>query len=237
MTGIERNGRSIPVAGLLAVLLVTLIARPAIGDARRTSVEPVIGSISFRVASPWMISYEELYGLVTVRPGEPLTPGAVQESIRLLNRKGQFRELSVHVREEGGKAHLMFYLRPLPAVSEIRVTGRHDIPASRIIAASRIRRGMSVDEEDLAEAEKSVLALLHGKGFLDAAVDVSAACSLDTGTGTVRIEVEEGRPAVPVPAPASPVREVDGEIPLPLVRPAKPFHPSFPPSVLERRSR
>ncbi|HZD54642.1 MAG TPA: outer membrane protein assembly factor BamA, partial [Candidatus Aquicultoraceae bacterium] len=88
------------------------------------------------------------------------------------------------------------YLRPLPAVSEIRVSGRHDISDSRIVAASRIRRGMTVDENVLAESEKSVLALLHGKGFLNALVTVSAACSLDTGTAAVRIEVEEGRPAV-----------------------------------------
>lgn len=196
MTETERKGKSILVAGMVAVLLYAVPVHPESGAAFRKSEFPEIGTISFQVASPWMISYEELSGLVAVRPGTPLTPDGVRESIRLLNRKGLFRELSVHVREEGGKAHLLFYLHPLPAVSEIRMTGRVRIPSSQIIAASRIRRGMTVDEADLAEAEKSVLSLLQGKGFLAARVTVSAACSVDTGTGTVRIEVEEGSPAV-----------------------------------------
>ena len=81
------------------------------------------------------------------------------------------------------------YLLPLPVVTEIEVRGAKRIQVSRILAASRIRRGKPVDEGMLSRAKESVLSLLRGKGFVDAEVSVSATCSVVTGAGTVRIKI------------------------------------------------
>jgi outer membrane protein insertion porin family len=188
------------VLGFLAVLFLTVPALLSSGETVPDGEFPVIDSISFQVASPYLVSYEELAGLVTVRTGTVLTPAAIRESIRRLNRKTLFRELAAYVREEGGKAQVLFYLRPLPVVAEIEVRGTKRIPASRILAVSRIRRGKPVEGGDLSRAHESVLSLLRGKGFVNASVSVSAACSVITGAGKVRIEVKEGSPG--------PVREV-----------------------------
>ena len=192
------EGRVVPlrVLSILAVLLFAIPPHPSRGGSVQDNVVPVIDSISFRVASPYQISYEELAGIVTVRPGYLLTRDAVRESIRRLQRKSLFRELSAYVREEGGRANLMFYLLPLPVVSEIEVSGNKRIPASQILAISRIRRGTPVTGADLSRAQKSVLSFLQEKGFLEATVSVSALCKVDTGTGKVRIEVTEGSPAL-----------------------------------------
>ena len=192
------EGRVVPlrVLSILAVLLFAIPPHPSRGGSVPDNVVPVIDSISFRVASPYQISYEELAGIVTVRPGYLLTRDAVRESIRRLQRKSLFRELSAYVREEGGRANLMFYLLPLPVVSEIEVSGNKRIPASQILAISRIRRGTPVTGADLSRAQKSVLSFLQEKGFLEATVSVSALCKVDTGTGKVRIEVTEGSPAL-----------------------------------------
>jgi len=188
------------VLGSLAVLFLTVPALLSFGGAVPDAEFPVIESISFRVASPYLVSYEELAGLVTVHPGTVLTPDAIRESIRRLHRKTVFRELAAYVREEGGKAQVLFYLLPLPVVTEIEVRGAKRIQVSRILAASRIRRGKPVEKEDLSRAHESVLSLLRGKGFVDASVSVSATCSATTGAGKVRIEVKEGSPG--------PVRDV-----------------------------
>jgi len=184
------------VLSILAVLFFAIPASSSLGDSVPDNVVPVIDSISFRVASPYLISYEELAGIVTVRPGYLLTRDAIRESIRRLQRKSLFRELAAYVREEGGKAELLFYLRPLPVVTEIEVAGNKRVAASRILAASRIRRGTPVTGADLSRAQESVLSLLREKGFLEATVSVSATCKVDTGTGKVRIEVREGSPAL-----------------------------------------
>jgi len=192
------EGRAGPlrVLSILAVLIFAIPASSSLGESVPDNVVPVIDSISFRVASPYLISYEELAGIVTVRPGYLLTRDAIRESIRRLQRKSLFRELSAYVREEGGRAELLFYLRPLPVVTEIRVAGNKRVAASRILAASRIRRGTPVTGADLSRAQESVLSLLREKGFLEATVSVSATCKVDTGTGKIRIEVREGSPAL-----------------------------------------
>ncbi len=188
------------ILGCLAFLFLTVPAIASSGETVPGAEPPVIDSISFQVASPYLVSYEELSGLVTVRPGTLLTSAAIRESIRRLHRKSLFRELAAYVRVDGGKAQVLFHLRPIPVVAEINVRGAKRIPASQILASSRIRRGKPVEEEGLSRAQESVLSLLRGKGFVDASVSVSAACSVTTGMGMVRIEVKEGSPG--------PVKEV-----------------------------
>lgn len=196
MTATEGRAGPLQVLSILAALFFAIPASSSPGESVPDNVVAVIDSISFRVATPYEISYEELAGIVSVRPGYLLTRDAVRESIRRLQRKSLFRELSAYVREEGGRTELLFYLRPLPVVTEIEVAGNKRVAASRILAATRIRRGTPVEGADLSRAQESVLSLLRGKGFLDAAVSVSAICKVDTGTGKVRIEVKEGSPAL-----------------------------------------
>ena len=196
MPATEGRAGPLRILWILAVLLFAIPSPPSRGESVPDNVVPVIDSISFQVASPYLISYEELAGIVTVRTGYLLTRDAIRESIRRLQRKSLFRELSLYVREEGERADLLFYLRPLPVVTEIEVAGNKRIAASRILAASRIRRGTPVTGADLSRAQESVLSLLREKGFLEATVSVSATCKVDTGTGKIRIEVREGSPAL-----------------------------------------
>jgi outer membrane protein insertion porin family len=193
---IEGRAGPLRVLSILAVLFFAFPVSSSLGESVPDNVVPVIDSVSFRVGSPYLISYEELAGIVTVRPGYLLTRESIRESIRRLQRKSLFRELSAYVREEGERAELLFYLLPLPVVTEIEVAGNKRVAASRILAASRIRRGTPVTGADLSRAQETVLSFLQEKGFLEAAVSISAICKVDTGTGKVRIEVKEGSPAL-----------------------------------------
>jgi outer membrane protein insertion porin family len=196
VTPTEGRGNPLRILRILAVLCFLAPAGVSAGDAGPDEAAPVIGSISFQVASPYWISYEELAGIVPVQPGNRLTRDAIRESIRRLNRKNVFLELAAYVREEGGKTHILFYLRPLPVVAEIEVKGQRRVPASQILGASRLRRGAPAGGDDLSRAQESVLALLREKGFLEASASVSAVCNMNNGTGKVRIEVREGGSAL-----------------------------------------
>jgi outer membrane protein insertion porin family len=179
VTTIEGRVRPIRIRKILAVLFFAVPALLSYGETIPDAAFPVIDSISFQVASPYMISYEEMIGLVTVRPGNLLTPVAIRESIRRLHRKSLFREITAYVREDGKRAQILFFLRPLPVVTQIEVSGQKQIARSQILAASRIRRGRPAESEDLLRAQDSILSVLKGKGFLDAAVSVKAVCSMN----------------------------------------------------------
>ena len=181
------------LAGWMALLPVPSSgeeARPPAGGGR------VVSTISFQVPSPYHVTYEELYGLVPLRPGDRLTEEAVRDSIRRLYTRSVFREVKAYVREDGGKADLLFFLRPIPRVVEVEVSGQKSVTAAQIISASRIRRGGLLDERDVAEAETSVRSFLAGRGFTTGKCTIQVSCSVVNGAGKVRITVEEGNPGV-----------------------------------------
>ena len=157
---------------------------------------PVVSTLTFQVASPYQLSYEELNGLVTLRPGDPLTPEGVRESIRRLNTKSAFREVTAYVREEGGRADLLFFLRPIPFIAEIEVRGQKELTSSQIVTASRLKRGTVLGERDLVEAQEAVASFLAQKGFTAGRCAIEVSCSTVNGSGKVRIDVKEGAPAL-----------------------------------------
>ena len=128
---------------LAAALLLFLRGSAAAAEPPAPAASgPVISSISFQVSSPFLISYEELTGLVKVRPGDRLTREGVRASIRGLYEKSIFREVSAFTRETDGKVDLLFYLRPFPLVAEIEVAGAKRLTPAQIISASRLKRGV-----------------------------------------------------------------------------------------------
>ncbi|MBI5577210.1 MAG: outer membrane protein assembly factor BamA [Deltaproteobacteria bacterium] len=190
MAGIRRL-----LAAAASVLLLLVPRFGEAADAVRGNTAPVIGSVRFQVASPYLISYEELSRLVAIRPGDTLTEEKVRNSIRGLYEKPIFKEIAAYVREEGGKADLLFYLRPSPSINEIEIAGNRKVPSAQILSASRIRRGAPLEDRDFREAEAAVKKALRMRGFTAASVSISAVCSLDSGAGKAKIDVGEGDPA------------------------------------------
>ena len=190
--------RSSRLASLILAGWMALLPVPSSGEEVRPpgGSGPVIAAISFQVPSPFRVTYEELYGLITLRPGDRLTGETVRDSIRRLYTRSVFREVTAYVREDGGQADVLFFLRPLPLVAEIEVTGQKALTAVQIISASRIRRGASLEEKDLAEAETAVRSFLAGKGFTTGKCTIQVSCSVVNGAGRVRITVEEGKPGL-----------------------------------------
>ena len=180
---------------LAAALLLFLHDSTAAAESSAPAASgPVISSVAFQVSSPFLISYEELTGLIKVRPGDRLTREGVRASIRGLSEKSIFREVTAFTRETDGKADLLFYLRPFPLVTEIEVAGAKRFNAAQIISASRLKRGAPVEEKDLSDAEEAVGAFLTRKGFVRGTASVSVTCNVENGGGKVLVTVAEGEP-------------------------------------------
>lgn len=199
----ERFPRRLLRAGTLGFLLFLYAGVAFAGEHSTGSPPPTLSAVVFQVASPYRISHGELTGLVTLRPGDPLTPEAVRESIRRLNGKSRFRRISAYVKEEGSRAILLFHLLLSPVVSDVEVIGAKRVGSAQVLSAVRIRKGASLEGADLSGAENAIGKMLRQKGFQKAEVTVTAFCSVDTGAGKVRIEVDEGAPGI--------VRSVDME--------------------------
>ncbi len=190
------NPKTLPLL-LAAALLLFLLGSAAAADLpAQASSGPVIATVSFQVSSPFLISYEELTGLVKLRPGDRLTGEAVRASIRGLHEKLIFREISALTRETDGKVDLLYYLRPFPLVAEIEVEGAERFTPAQIISASRLKRGSAVEEKDLSGAEEAVRAFLLRKGFIRGTASVSVTCNVENGGGKVLVTVSEGEPGI-----------------------------------------
>jgi len=189
-------GRSNPFPLLLAAaLLLFLRGSAAAADPPPPAASgPVLSSVSFQVSSPFLISYEELAGLIKLRPGNRLTREGVRAAIRGLSEKSIFREVSAFIRETDGKVDLLFYLRPYPLVADIEVAGAKRFTPVQIISASRLKRGAPVEEKNLSDAEEAVRAFLTRKGFVRGTVSISVTCSVENGGGKVLVTVAEGAP-------------------------------------------
>jgi len=190
---VERS-RSLALLAAAALLLFLRGSSAAVEASAPAAAVPVISAISFQVSSPFLISYEELTGLVKVRPGDRLTREGVRASIRGLSEKSIFREVTAFTRETEGKVDLLFFLRPFPLVSEIEVAGAKRFTTAQIISASRLKRGAPVEEKDLSDAEEAVRAFLTRKGFARGTVSVSVTCNVENGGGKVLVTVVEGAP-------------------------------------------
>jgi outer membrane protein insertion porin family len=184
--------------GLLPALLTLLAMFAAAGPSFATAdnAAPVVRSVSFQVASPYLISYQELTALVTVRPGDRLDPEAVRDSIRGLYAKAVFREISAWSRVEGDNAALVFYLRPTPTVSDIEVKGQDRVTAAQILSSSKLKRGVPIETGELYGAEEAIREGLRKKGFTEATASVRATCNVENGSGKLLVTVREGAPGI-----------------------------------------
>jgi outer membrane protein insertion porin family len=180
----------------LALLGMLSIPLPARAETGSDNAAPVIRAVSFQIASPYLISYQELMALVTVRPGDRYDPRTVRESIKGLYAKSVFREISSWVDIQGADASLVFFLRPTPTVSDIEVKGQDRVTAAQILSASKLKRGVPIETRDLPAAEEAVRTGFRQKGFPEASVSIRATCNTENGSGGVLVTVKEGDPGI-----------------------------------------
>jgi outer membrane protein insertion porin family len=180
-----------PTLSALAFCLVSM-AFPAWVMAATDNASPVVRAVSFQVASPYLISYQELTVLVTVHPGDRYDPQAIRESIKGLYAKSSFRDISAWEKVEGDGVEVVFFMRPIATISDIEVKGQDLVSPAQILTMSRLKRGAPIETRDLPAAEESIREGLRQKGFPDATASIRAICSVENGSGKLVVTVKEG---------------------------------------------
>lgn len=171
-------------------MLLLVCASPAFA-APRDDDAPAVMAVELHL--PEGRSTEGLAGLVTVRKGQALTPGAVRKSVEQLFATGRFADVVALTQEVPGGVRLVFQLTPLPLLSHVAVRGNHVLTSGELLEASGLLQGGPLDPEELDTAVASVREAYQHKGY--DAVDIQVEQRpVPAGGVAVTLVVEEGKP-------------------------------------------
>jgi len=113
--------------------------------------------------------------LVKVRPGSPLDPNAVQESIQNLFATGRYDNIEAEALEDGEEVVLLLRTQPALFVGDVQVTGVEGPPnQNELVNATRLRLGQLYSPSAVAEARQNLRRLLIENGFTTPVVDYAA---------------------------------------------------------------
>ena len=134
-----------------------------------------------------------LSGLVTLRKGQALTPGAVRKSVEQLFATGRFADVVAFTQEVPGGVRLVFKLTPLPLLSHVAVRGNQVLTSGELLDASGLLQGGPLDPEELDTAADAVREAYQRKGY--DAVDIQVEeRPVPAGGVAVTLVVAEGKP-------------------------------------------
>jgi len=126
---------------------------------------------------------EQVSAVVEIRPGQPLDDVAVRHTLRNLVATGVGSDVALYTREEDGGVVAVVVLRPVPQVTEVRVTGRLGLPAADLKAAVPQRPAQPLAEESVVSGVYNLQDLYRRNGYFKATV-------------RVRVELSAARQAV-----------------------------------------
>lgn len=113
--------------------------------------------------------------LVKVRPGSPLDPNAVQESIQNLFATGRYDNIEAEALEDGEEVVLLLRTQPALFVGDVQVTGVEGPPnQNELVNATRLRLGQLYSPSAVAQARQNLRRLLIENGFTTPVVDYTA---------------------------------------------------------------
>ncbi|MFP2899931.1 POTRA domain-containing protein [Corallococcus sp. 4LFB] len=172
---------------LLLVCALPAFAAPAGHDDEAPAV------VAVELHLPEGMAPDGLSGLVTLRKGQALTPGAVRRSVERLFATGRFADVVALTQDVPGGVRLVFQLLPLPLLSHVAVRGNHVLTSGELLDASGLLQGGPLDPEELDTAADSVREAYQRKGY--DAVDIQVEeRPVPAGGVAVTLVVEEGKP-------------------------------------------
>jgi outer membrane protein assembly factor BamA len=161
-------------------------AQPEEADAARPEV------VSVELHLPGGADAEGLSGLVAVRRGQTLSPGAVRRSVERLWATGRFTDVVARAVEAPGGVRLVFQLTPVARLARLRFEGHREMTEGELVDVSGLLEGGPLDAEELEGAVASVLQAYQRRGYDSTKVTVRQEPVTDGVAVTLR--VDEGVP-------------------------------------------
>lgn len=167
----------------------------SVSAAAQAPVEDLIGRriASVRVEVEGVSTDEiELADLIETRPGEPLDPRQVRESIAHLYGLGRFEDIRVHgVEVEGGVA-LRYELLPVHSVRRIAFAGRQALSDGQLRRAVEERFGASPSAARRSEVAAHLEQVYRDHGYLQARITSRLDVQQGADRTTLVFEIEAG---------------------------------------------
>nr|WP_225938007.1 POTRA domain-containing protein [Myxococcus sp. RHSTA-1-4] len=189
-------------------MLCVLLARAAAAQSEGAGeARPNIVAVELHL--PGGADAQGLSGLVAVRKGQTLSPGAVRRSVERLWATGRFTDVVARTVEVPGGVRLVFQLTPVARLARLRFEGNQELSEGELIDASGLLEGGPLDAEELEGAVSSVLQAYQRRGYDSTKVTarqepvtdgVAVTLLVDEGVPTrVRGVTFSGSPGLPLP--------------------------------------
>ncbi|MHB8173718.1 MAG: outer membrane protein assembly factor BamA [Nitrospirota bacterium] len=137
----------------------------------------------------------DVYQLVEVKKGGPLSPRLIRDSIKLLYLKGLFKNIIAEGQNTPQGTVVTFRLIPKIRITRVKINGNKELPGKKIIARMALKEGDFIEPQRLKETNDAVLRLYRDNGFPQAKVRIEPK-ETSPLTGELLVDIEEGAPTI-----------------------------------------
>ncbi len=137
----------------------------------------------------------DVYQLVEIKKGGPLSPRLIRDSIKLLYLKGLFKNIIAEGRDTPQGTVVTFHLIPKMLISGVEIKGNKELSGGKIISRMTLKEGDFVDPFKLRATRNAVLKFYRDEGFPDAAALIKIK-ETSPSTGDLVVQVDEGQPTI-----------------------------------------
>jgi len=177
---------------LLISIILILVLCSGLATAAETVARPKVAEVRFDYPGDLP---ESLPGLVTVKPGEELSPRAVRESIRLIYLMGMFSDIQVVGNETDKGLVVTFRLVPKRRADDIEVEGADELSSGEVLDAMTLKEGDYLEGKLIAKSNEDVKRLMRDEGLPDGSVRITEK-DIDPLAADVIVNLDEGMPAI-----------------------------------------
>ena len=174
---------------LFAVLSVSL-GGSAVARAQEPAPAPPVDSIV--VQGNQRLTAEQVVSTAGLAPHQVINYRDVQRAITALFKTGQFDDVSVEQKTEGGKVYLVFTVKERPMLLGWTVRGFERIPEGTVRDRVKLVNGKPLDRDALERSRAAIDSLYKKQGYYAAVVTDTTLAERD---GAVRVvfDIAEGR--------------------------------------------
>lgn len=138
---------------------------------------------------------DELY-IITIsglKVGDEYNLKDIQNAIRKLYRRGQFRDIRVDAKSDQEGIHLHFLVEEYPILGKIELVGNRKIGRGELHGKFTLLRGQPLSPTSLHQIRRDILDLYQEKGYLLAEVEFETSPPNEANHVSLKLKISEGR--------------------------------------------
>ncbi len=132
--------------------------------------EPVPRVTALTLEGNRRIEAAAVQGRLTLKVGDPYTPGAIRAQIRQLYDSGFFEDVQSDVAPTSGGVAVTFKLREKPFITEIVFDGNQELSEDKLKEKITIKSQAFLDPQQVKESAEKIRTAYHDDGYYNARV-------------------------------------------------------------------